>query len=43
MKTALYRLIQCTWGLPQTLLGLIVFLTNLRDRHYHYHGAVVTE
>ena len=43
MKTALYWLIQCTWGLPQTLLGLIVFLAHLRDRHCIYHGAVVTE
>ena len=43
MKTALYRLIQCTWGLPQTLLGLIHFLVYLRCPHYWYHGAVVTQ
>ena len=43
MKTALYRLIQCTWGLPQTLLGLIVFLAHRKGRHFSYHGAIVTE
>lgn len=43
MKTALYWLFQCTWGCLQTLLGLIVFLLHLRDRHYLYHGAVITE
>lgn len=43
MKTALYWLCQCTWGLPQTLLGLFVFLLHLGDRHSLYHGAVITE
>lgn len=43
MKTALYWLCQCTWGFLQTTLGLIVFLLHLRDRHYLYHGAVITE
>lgn len=43
MKTMLYWLLQCTWGLPQTLLGLIVFLLHSGDRHYLYHGAVITQ
>ena len=43
MKTLLYRILQCTWGLPQTLLGLIVFLLHIRDRHFVYHGAVITQ
>lgn len=43
MKTALYRLIQCTWALPQTLLGLILFLLHLQEKHYSCHGAVITE
>ena len=42
MKTALYWLIQCTWGLPQALLGLIIFLLHLGDEHFLYHGALVT-
>lgn len=43
MKIFFYRLWQCTWGVLQTLLGLIIFLTHLHDRHYSYHGAIVTE
>lgn len=43
MKIFLYRLWQCTWGVLQTLLGGALFLIHLSDRHYGYHGAVVTE
>ncbi len=43
LRRVLYILLQCTWGFPQTLLGLTVFLCNLRRRHFLYHGAVVTE
>ncbi len=43
MKPILYCIWQCTWGLPQTLLGAVIFLLHLRRRHYMYHGAVVTE
>lgn len=43
MKGILYVLCQCTWGILQTLLGLVVFLCHLRDKHYFYHGAVITE
>ena len=39
----LYILIQCTWGIVQTLLGFIVFLLNIKSKHYFYHGAVITE
>jgi len=42
MKVLVYRIWQCTWGLLQTILGLIVFLTHYKDKHYSYHGAVVT-
>ena len=38
-----YILIQCTWGILQTLLGFIVFLINIKHKHYFYHGAIVTE
>jgi len=34
---------QCTWGILQTLLGLAVFLFHYKDKHFSYHGAVVTE
>lgn len=43
MKTILYIFIQCTWGIPQTLLGFIVFLINIKNKHYFYHGAIITE
>ena len=33
MKDILYILVQCTWGLPQTLLGFILFLINIKSKH----------
>ncbi len=38
-----YFLWQCTWGILQTVLGFVLFLTHLRDKHFFYHGVVVTE
>ena len=43
MKTFFYRLIQCTWGCLQNLLGFVVFLVLVRNRHYTYRGSIVTE
>lgn len=43
MNTMLYRIIQCTWGGIQTLLGSIIFLLHRKDRHFSYHGAIVTQ
>ncbi len=43
MKLLLYRLCQCTWGLPQTILGLLEFIKHWKEPHYIYHGAIVTE
>ena len=42
MKRFLCILLQCTWGLPQTLVGAAVFLWHLRGRHTMYRGAVVS-
>ncbi len=42
MKTFLYRIWQCTWGILQNLLGSIVFLLHRKKQHYNFHGAVVT-
>lgn len=39
----LYILLQCTWGLPQTLAGFCYFLINIRHPHHFFHGSVVTE
>ena len=38
----IYDLLQWTWGLPQTILGFIHFLINIKQEHYYYHGSVVT-
>ena len=38
----IYFLIQWSWGILQTLLGSIVLLLNIKNKHYWYHGALVT-
>lgn len=43
IRTALFILAQCTWGILQTFVGSIVFLLNIRRKHYLYHGAIITE
>jgi hypothetical protein len=45
MRRFLFTLVQLTWGLPQTLLGFIMYLYWLprTKTHYVYHGAIVTE
>ena len=42
MRTALYAICQCTWGILQTLLGFVVFLVHVQEKHDFYHGAIVT-
>lgn len=42
MRKVLYVLLQCTWGIVQTMLGLAHFLVYIRCPHRWYHGAVVT-
>lgn len=43
MKGALYFIWQWTWGVLQSSLGLVNFMLHIRDKHYFYHGAVITE
>ena len=43
MKTLLYRICQCTYGILQTFPGLCLFLIYCKENHSIYHGAVVTE
>ena len=43
MKIIIYRIWQCTWGILQTFLGLIMFIKNFKSKHYTYHGAIITE
>ena len=43
MKIIIYRIWQCTWGILQTFLGLIMFILHFKRKHYAYHGAIITE
>lgn len=36
-------LIQWTWGILQNIAGLVVFLANIRKKHYFYRNCIVTE
>ena len=42
MKSILYKIWQCTWGFLQTALGFAVFLMHYNNKHFYYHGAIVT-
>lgn len=43
MKVIIYRIWQCTWGILQTFLGVIMFIKHFKNKHYAYHGAIITE
>lgn len=43
MKQLLYTILQFVWGLPQTLLGFVLYLCWYQAPHSRYHGAIVTE
>lgn len=43
MRSILYCICQCTWGFLQSTLGMLVFILHINDKHYFYHGAVITE
>ena len=42
MKAVLWIIWQATWCLPQNLAGLILLLLLRRERHFRFHGAIVT-
>ena len=42
MKVFFFRLLQWTWGFPQTLLGFILYLIYINAPHRTYHGCIVT-
>ena len=42
MRYAAYILAQLIWGLPQTLAGFAVFLSQHGKPRFLYHGAIVT-
>jgi len=43
MKRILFFFLQCTWGSFQSFIGFVVFLFNLKRKHYFYHGAIIIE
>lgn len=42
IKRCVYIFLQCTWGLPQTLFGLVLFLKYRKAAHCAFRGAVMT-
>lgn len=40
LKYVPYIILQCTWGIVQTLAGLIMFLTSIGEKHSFYKGSV---
>ena len=42
MKILLYRILQLTWGLPQSLMGFFLYQKYRHFRHSTYKGAIVT-
>ena len=42
IRTILYILIQCTWGIFQTFIGFLYFLKYIKCEHQWFHGSVVT-
>ena len=41
MKLFFYYLLQWTWGLPQNLLGLVVWLICKGETQPRFHGAAI--
>lgn len=42
MRRFLFILLQCTWGIVQTLIGAVFFVRMIRCPHSIYHGSVDT-
>ncbi|MCR4721904.1 MAG: hypothetical protein K5655_09285 [Lachnospiraceae bacterium] len=42
LKRTIFILINCTWGIGATLIGLIVFLINIKKPHKIYRCAIDT-
>lgn len=37
-----YTILQCTWGLLQTLVGLCLYIKHIKYPHSYYHGCIRT-
>ncbi len=42
LRSALFLILQLTWGSIQTISGALLFLRYLRRPHFFYHGVVYT-
>lgn len=42
MKTFLFRLLQWSWGLPQTFIGFLFWLFYRKRPHFLFRGCIVT-
>lgn len=42
LKKSIYTAAQWTWGLPQTLIGAVLYAAHRKDRHFDYRGACAT-
>ena len=43
IKRVIFTVLQCTWGLPQTIAGFVVFLVLAKRRHFIYRGSIASE
>jgi len=39
----IFILVQCTWGICQTLVGLVFFLINIKKPHTFFRGCINTK
>lgn len=37
-----YIFLQCTWGVLQNIVGAVIFLLFIKNKHYFWRGAIVT-
>ena len=42
LKYYLMMLVQCTWGIVQTVIGGFLFLYGWKSRHFRHRGCIVT-
>ena len=42
MGKVLFRIWQWTWGLPQTLIGFVLYCIHRKESHFAYRGCIVT-
>ena len=43
MRKVLFIILQCTWGIGQTLLGAVFCLINRKCKHRFYRGCIETQ